>query len=55
MFLVVIALIVVAFIVGWKWGDPVAAAVWNSVRWLGRKIAEGFTSLWNKIFKKKEA
>lgn len=55
MTLVVIALIVVAFVVGWKWGDSVAEAVWSGLKWLGRKIAEGFTSLWNKIFKKKQA
>ena len=55
MFLVVLALIVVAFVVGWQWGDPVAKAVWSGLKWLGAKISEGFKKLWEKIFKKKEA
>ena len=55
MFLVVIALIVVAFVVGWKFGDTVAKAVWDGIKWTWNKIAEGATKLWNKIFKKKEA
>lgn len=55
MFLVVLALIIIAFIVGWQWGDPVAKAVWTGLQWLGNNIAAGARSLWGKIFKKKSA
>jgi len=52
MVLVVIALIIVAYVVGWQWGDLVSAIVWEAIKWVGSKIAEGFKKLWGKIFKK---
>lgn len=47
MFLVVIALIVIAFFLGWKLGDKVAKAVADGAKWLWAKIKS--------LFKKKDA
>lgn len=50
MFLVVVALIIIAFILGWKFGDEIAAAIWSALKFIGNKLKE----LFNSIFKKKE-
>ena len=55
MVLVVIALVIVAYVVGWQWGNLVSPVIWEGIKWIGAKIAGGFKKLWNKIFKKKQA
>jgi hypothetical protein len=54
MVLIVIALIVIAFLVGWKFGDQVADLVARGAKWLWGKIVSGVKTLWGKIFKKGE-
>lgn len=53
MFLVVVALIIIAYVVGWQWGAEVSAAIWKGLKWIGAKLREGFSKLWAKITKKK--
>lgn len=52
MVLVVIGLVIIAFVVGWKWGDTVALVTWELLKTVGLKIAELAKKLWAKIFKK---
>lgn len=55
-FLIFVALLVIAFLVGHFFGDQVIAAVKKAAIWLGKKIWEGLKKLWGLFlaaFKKK--
>lgn len=52
MTLVVIGLVIIAFVVGWKWGDTVALGLWELLKAAALGIAELAKKLWAKIFKK---
>lgn len=49
-FLIVVGLIILAYVLGWQWGDSISAAIWSGLKWIGNKIKE----LFKRIFSKKE-
>jgi hypothetical protein len=49
MILIVIALIICAYVVGWNWHEQLNAEIVKAVKWVGQQIVK----LWKAIWKKK--
>jgi len=52
MALITISLIIIAYIVGWKWGNLISPIILETFKWIGYEIIRGVKKLWVKVFKK---